>query len=51
VFYELTPEEQAPFRAKAPQIEAIFVDMAGPMGQKLLTGLKAEREALEAAKK
>ena len=50
-FYELTPEEQAPFRAKAADIEAIFVDMAGPMGQKLLTDLKAEREALEAAKK
>ena len=51
VFYELTPEEQAPFRAKAPEIEAIFVQMAGPMGQKLLDDLKAEREALEAAKK
>ena len=51
VFYELTPEEQAPFRAKAPDIEVIFVKMAGPMGEKLLTDLKAEREALEAAKK
>jgi TRAP-type C4-dicarboxylate transport system substrate-binding protein len=51
IFYELTPEEQAPFRAKAPDIEAIFVQMAGPMGQKLLTDLKSERDALEAAKK
>ncbi|MDR2442986.1 MAG: TRAP transporter substrate-binding protein DctP [Deltaproteobacteria bacterium] len=49
VFYELTPEEQAPFRAKAPQIEAIFVKMAGPEGQRLLDTLKVEREALEAA--
>jgi TRAP-type C4-dicarboxylate transport system substrate-binding protein len=46
-FYELTAEEQAPFRAVAPKIEAIFVEMAGPDGQKLLDSLKAEREALE----
>jgi TRAP-type C4-dicarboxylate transport system substrate-binding protein len=51
VFYELTPEEQAPFRAKAPQIEAIFVEMAGPQAKKLLDELKAERLALESAKK
>ncbi|MDR2368360.1 MAG: TRAP transporter substrate-binding protein DctP [Deltaproteobacteria bacterium] len=51
VFYELTPEEQAPFRAKAPQIEAIFIDMAGPQGKRLLDELKKEREALEAAQK
>ncbi|MDR0355911.1 MAG: TRAP transporter substrate-binding protein DctP [Deltaproteobacteria bacterium] len=50
VFYELTAEEQAPFRAKAPQIEEIFVKMAGPQGKKLLDSLKAEREALEKAK-
>jgi TRAP-type C4-dicarboxylate transport system substrate-binding protein len=47
VFYELTAEEQAPFREKAPQIEAIFVEMAGPEGKKLLDALKAEREELE----
>jgi len=51
VFYQLTAEEQAPFRAKAPQIEKKFVDMAGPEGQKLLDALRAEKEALEAAKK
>ncbi|MDR1546471.1 MAG: TRAP transporter substrate-binding protein DctP [Deltaproteobacteria bacterium] len=48
VFYELTPEEQAPFRALAPKIEEIFVDMAGPEGRRLLDELKKEREALEA---
>jgi TRAP-type C4-dicarboxylate transport system substrate-binding protein len=51
VFYELTAEEQAPFRAKAPEIEAIFIKMAGPNGKKLLESLKAEREALEKAAK
>jgi TRAP-type C4-dicarboxylate transport system substrate-binding protein len=51
VFYELTAAEQAPFRAKAPQIEAIFVEMAGPQGKKLLDALKSERDALEAAVK
>jgi TRAP-type C4-dicarboxylate transport system substrate-binding protein len=51
VFYQLTPEEQAPFRAKAPEIEKKFVEMAGPEGQRLLDSLKAEREALEKAKK
>ncbi|MDR1678078.1 MAG: TRAP transporter substrate-binding protein DctP [Deltaproteobacteria bacterium] len=50
VFYELTAEEQAPFRAKAPEIEAIFVKMAGPNGKKLLEALKTERENLEADK-
>ena len=51
VFHQLTVEEQAPFRAKAPEIEKKFVDMAGPEGRKLLDALKAEREALENAKK
>jgi TRAP-type C4-dicarboxylate transport system substrate-binding protein len=49
VFYELTADEQDPFRAKAPEIEAIFIEMAGPDGKKLLDSLKAEREALEKA--
>ena len=51
VFYQLTPEEQAPFRAKAPEIESKFIEMAGPDGKKLLEALKAEKEALEAASK
>ncbi|UQZ89839.1 C4-dicarboxylate ABC transporter [Deltaproteobacteria bacterium Smac51] len=46
-FHQLTPEEQAPFRAKAPEIEKKFVSMAGPEGQKLLDALRAEKEALE----
>ena len=51
VFHQMTPEEQAPFRAKAPEIEKKFVEMAGPEGQKLLDALRAEKEALENAKK
>lgn len=51
VFYQLTPEEQAPFRAKAPEVEKKFIDMAGTEGKKLLDALKTEREALETAKK
>lgn len=51
VFYELSAEEQAPFRAKAPEIEAKFVAMAGNDGRKLLDALKVEKETREKAKK
>ena len=51
VFYELTHEEQAPFRAKAAEVEKIYVKMAGPEAPKLLDTLKAEKEALENARK
>lgn len=46
-FYELTAEEQAPFRAKAKDVEKTFVKMAGPEGQKLLDALAAEVKTLE----
>lgn len=49
-FYQLTTEEQVPFRAKAQLIEKKFVDMAGPEGQKLLDALRVEKESLENAK-
>ena len=51
VFYELTPEEQKPFRDKAPLVEAEFVKMAGPEAKRLLKELAAEIKALEAERK
>jgi len=51
VFYELTPAEQKPFRAKAPLVEAEFVKMAGPEAGRLLEALAAEVKALEEAEK
>ena len=50
VFTELTPEEQKPFREKGVLVEKKFIEMAGPEGEKLLNGLKAEVKAAEAGK-
>jgi TRAP-type C4-dicarboxylate transport system substrate-binding protein len=47
VFYQLTPEEQKPFREKAPLVEAEFVKMAGPEAERLLKELALEVKALE----
>ncbi len=48
VIYELTAEEQAPFRAKSADVKKKFVEMAGPEGQRLLDALAAEITAAEA---
>jgi len=45
--YELTAEEQAPFRAKSVDVKKKFVEMAGPEGQKLLDAMAAEVKAAE----
>jgi TRAP-type C4-dicarboxylate transport system substrate-binding protein len=50
-FYELTAEEQAPFREKAALVEKKFIEMAGAEGEKLLKAMKAEVAAAEKAKK
>ncbi|MDR1921941.1 MAG: hypothetical protein LBS31_09425 [Candidatus Adiutrix sp.] len=49
--FRLSAEEQAPFRAKAPEVAKKFVEMAGPEAQKLLDALAAEVKQLEEAKK
>jgi TRAP-type C4-dicarboxylate transport system substrate-binding protein len=47
IFYDLTDEERDKFVALATPSEKLFIEMAGPEGEKLLTELKKEIKTLE----
>ncbi|MBU2958608.1 TRAP transporter substrate-binding protein DctP [Paracoccus sp. 1_MG-2023] len=42
---ELTPEQRAPFRETASEVEATFLEIGGPRAQEVLDQMKADLEA------